>query len=83
MCGFFVLSFLLSRYIGSAIKPRNSTGQTEASQGQLNDATGSSEMADRDTAGLAVACWSAMNRVDLIRVHDVRVRHPLQLTPLS
>lgn len=68
-----------SRFIESAIaampdnhaKQESPGNKANDGEGKLTEAT----MSNRDVAGLAVACWAAKdNCVDIIRVHDVKVR---------
>ncbi|XP_026192249.1 folic acid synthesis protein fol1 [Cyclospora cayetanensis] len=59
------------RFIGAAIK--NFHCPTTVKLGEARNSDRDKQMGDRDIAGLAVACWSAMcNCVDILRVHDVK-----------
>lgn len=52
---------------------KKSVEQTPREGQDSNDTCKDEEMACRDIAGLAVVCWSAINRcVDILRVHDVQ-----------
>ena len=61
----------LCRFIGSAIKKYESI-QTQQ-KAQAPSGAEDNEMTKRDIAGLAAVSWTALNHIDVVRVHDVKV----------